>query len=140
MISKLFNFFQSYFNISILLTSFVRPIFLTFRLQTKSIQSVAVYNREYARLRCTYLAKFSKRGDHHNGITTLFPYHSPHIIKGDGSRTFQKKLKVKTNLCPLAVFIISKAMILRPCRYNSPQSDEITGRRSAEDRIQSAFN
>ena len=35
-ISKLFNLHQSYFNISVLFSSFVRPVFLTFWLKTNS--------------------------------------------------------------------------------------------------------
>ena len=34
-ISKCFNLHQSYFNLSVLFSSFVRPVFLTFNLETK---------------------------------------------------------------------------------------------------------
>ena len=115
MISKLLSLHQSYFNISVLFTSFVRPIFLTFRLKTNRYNHLhEVYNHATSNDDendhnddgndnddedtddanengddniVTYPVKFEKGGHHHNRITMLFPNHSPHIIYSQFSGT-----------------------------------------------------
>ena len=98
-ISKLLNLHQSHFNISVLFSSVIRPVLFTFGLEKNMMWKMNAMITVWSWWRWpTDLGKFKESSNHYDGITPLFPNHSPHIVNSELIRTFnvyEPKLNAK---------------------------------------------